>query len=316
LYVYHGHGGGKNGAGARQKLWRPARDARARAAGAPQPIVRPLLQAAEKSLRDYWARVPGLCERARAQILAPLPAFALNRLKSPALALKPSAARSHKAAVRALLRPDARTTFLRLLTYIGALAGLTATAVSFVRSTPITVASDPAPAVEWLSVARPFPAFSLPLPGLAESGHDYALRRHASGGGRQDILSWGALEGAAPHLMVEIYRPGAEFTGFDAIEREFGRLLEGSDAGSIRPAGEMETKFGAMSLVEFSVGPERQCLGFVRAYENQTLQILGWHCVSGSPRSNATSPPARSTALCCWRREASRTCGNYLPAPN
>jgi len=147
----------------------------------PRPIVRPVLQAAKKSLQGYWARVPGLLQ-AGAHILAPLPVFALNRLKSAALALKPGAARSHEAAVRALLRSDARATFLRLFAYIGVLAALATAAFYFVRSTPMTVASDPGPAVEWLFVDKPFPIFSLPLPELAESGYDYDLRRHASGG--------------------------------------------------------------------------------------------------------------------------------------
>ena len=247
----------------------------------PRPIVWPAVQAAKGSLRGYWARVPGLL-LASAQALAPLPVFSLNKLKSAALALKPRVARSREATVRALLRSDARATFLRLFAYIGVLAALAAAALYFVRSTPMTVASNPWPAVEWLSVDKPFPIFSLPLPELSESGYDYALRRHASAGGRQDILTWGELQGTAPHLVVEISRPGAKHARFDDGGREIATRLAAIPAEWIKPAGEMETKFGAVSLVEFSAGPERQCLGFVRAYEDPPVQILGWHCVSGS----------------------------------
>jgi hypothetical protein len=284
-----------------------------------QPVVSVALQAASRYFRlsmryfrdsrqyfrrsrqyfwDHCARVPGLLQ-ANAQILAPLPAFLLNALKCAALAVKPRPARLHKAAIRAaLLRSDASAIFVRVLSYIGALAGLAATAAYFVHAAPATVASDPAPPVEWLYVAKPYPAFSLPLSELAESGHEYAMRRHVSGGGRQDILTWGELEGTSSHLLVEIYRPVAERTGFEAPEHEIAARVEGIDAGSIKPAGEMETKFGAVSLVEFSTKSERQCLGFVRAYDNPQLQILGWHCISGA------APVERELAACALDRLA------------
>jgi hypothetical protein len=208
----------------------------------------------------------------------------LQRLHSLALsaaaALTPGEAWSWEAAVRALLRSNASATFVRLLAYVGALGALALGAAHFVRSTPASV-SLAAPPVEWVQVAKPFPAFHLPMPELADRA-DYSLRRHAIGGGRQDVLTWGEIEGQTPHLMVEVYRPAAELARFDSAEREIATRLEGVDVGSIKPVGEIETKFGAASLVEFSLAkPARQCLGFVRAFGNPQLQILGWHCISG-----------------------------------
>jgi hypothetical protein len=217
------------------------------------------------------------------QALARLPGLLLSALKSWILALKPSEARSHKAAMRALLRSDASTTLVRLLTYVSALGGLALVVTHVMRSVPPVVPADPAPVAEWIQVAKPFPAFSLPMSELADSRYEYAMRRHAAGSGRQDIMTWGTLQGAAPHLMVEIYRPVSELTGFDSAGVEIAARLHGVDmSATIKPAGEMETKFGAMSLVEFSLrNPVRQCLGFTRAYEDPQLQILGWHCVTG-----------------------------------
>jgi hypothetical protein len=170
-------------------------------------------------------------------------------------------------------------------------------AALFVRAAPVRLQAEPRPVTEWRQVAKPFAAFSLSMPELAESGYDYAMRRHVSGGGRQDILSWGALKGATPHLMVEIYRPLAERSGFASAEEEIAARLKGLDAGSVRSSGEMETKFGTMSLVEFSLGaPLRQCLGFVHAYENPRLQILGWHCAS------AAAAVERGLAACALDR--------------
>lgn len=251
----------------------------------PQQGPSPVLQAVRRSCRellDFPAQLPGLLQQS-GQRLARLPGFLWRHLKAPALTSRRSEARSHKAATRALLRSEARATFVRLLAYASAVGALGFSAALFVRAAPVRLQAEPRPVAEWRQVAKPFAAFSLPMPELAESRYEYALRRHVSGGGRQDILSWGALKGATPHLMVEIYRPLAERSGFASAEEEIAARLKGRDAGSLRSAGEMETKFGTMSLVEFSLGaPLRRCLGFVHAYENPQLQILGWHCGSGA----------------------------------
>jgi hypothetical protein len=256
---------------------------------APLPALQqgasPLLQAAGRygqALLNGPARLPALFQ-AGAQSLVRLPALLWPHLKALAPNLRRREARSHKAAIRALLRSEASATLVRLLAYAGALGVLGFAAALFVQSAQIDVQAEPHAAIEWRQVAKPFAAFALRSPELAESGYDYAMRRHASGGGRQDILSWGALKGAMPHLMVEIYRPLAELSGFGSAEAEIAARLQGLDAGSVTPAGQMETKFGAMSLVKFSLGqPLRQCLGFVHAYQDPQLQILGWHCTSGA----------------------------------
>jgi hypothetical protein len=125
------------------------------------------------------------------------------------------------------------------------------------------------------------------------------MRRHLAGGGRADILTWGEMKSRAPHLMVEIYRPGSEREAFEKPEREIAARLEGLDIVALRSTGEMETKFGRASLIEFSLGkPNRQCLGFVRAWRDPFLQILGWQCSRGS------APPERALAACALDRLA------------
>jgi hypothetical protein len=212
-------------------------------------------------------------------------------------ALAPNAERARKAAIRALLRSEASTTFVRLLAYLGAVALLTVAADHALRLAPRLVEGEAPPAVEWLDVAKPFPAFSLPMSELTEVTADYAMRRHLAGGGRADILTFGELKSRAPHLMVEIYRPGSERGAFDKPEAEIAARLAGLDVVSFKRAGEMTTKFGRAVLVEFSLRePNRQCLGFVRAYNDPSLQILGWQCSRGS------APPERALAACALDR--------------
>jgi hypothetical protein len=266
---------------------------------APAPrVTSAVLQAATRYWQDFQARFAALLPLVEARIFTwvsllllrlgslslPQPSRFLRRgARSLATALRRNEARSHRAAVRALLWSDAKSTFVRLLAYIGALAVLAGIAVHLVAPAPSAVAIDPAPVAEWMTVAKPFPAFSLPLSEFGDNGPDYALRRHVAGGGRQDILTWGELKGATPHLMVEIYRPGSELSRFRSAEREIAVRLDGTGASTARLAGEMQTKFGSVALVEFSFGnPARQCLGFARIYRDPQLQILGWHCRSGA----------------------------------
>jgi hypothetical protein len=208
----------------------------------------------------------------------------MAHVQAAALALKPGESWSAKAAVRALFYSEIRGTLLRIVAYLGALGLVAAATAAMLRSSPVAAALEPPPRVEWSAVAKPFPAFALSMPELAEAGFDYSMRRHTSGGGRKDILSWGELGGAGAHLMVEIYRPGAEATPFRDAAQEIAARTEGlTTAASLKPVDGIESKFGPVSLVEFSAGRNstRQCLGFVQSFTQPLLQIAGWYCNGG-----------------------------------
>jgi hypothetical protein len=138
---------------------------------------------------------------------------------------------------------------------------------------------------EWIEIERPFPAFALSIPEAAEVAVAYAIHRHAVGGGRKDILELGDAGGAAPYLHVEIYRPGTEIQTFADPQAE---ILE--NAAALRPAGlrraeqDLASKFGPLTVFFFtaSKGSPRQCLTYVRAFEDPRLQLSGWFCQSGS----------------------------------
>jgi len=234
--------------------------------------------------RIDWDLARARLDRAQARCLAHLRMFAVwLRRSMPALSLKRSEARLHEAAMRAILQSDFSATCARVLAYAGALVLLAVVSAQIFHAAPAATAVEPIAPAEWIDVTKPFPAFALPMTELANSGYGYGMRRHATGGGRRDIMSWGELEGAAPHLMVEVYRPGGEFMPFGAMEDEIAARTGGlADAAAMTPAGQMESKFGPMALVEFTLKPEplRQCLGFARVYDQPRLQILGWYCSS------------------------------------
>lgn len=218
--------------------------------------------------------------------LAPIKPWLSAQAHVLAQALKPRPRETsvRDAAIRAILHSDFSATCVRVFAYLGALAVLAVGMAEIFRSAPVAAGIEPAPRVEWIDVAKPFPAFALPMSELADSGYVYGMRRHAAGGGRRDILSWGDLQGEAPHLMVEVYRPAEEFTRFGSAQREIAARTGGIvSAMTVKPAGTMDSKFGPMSLVEFTVSqdPVRQCVGFMRPFDQPRLQIAGWYCTNG-----------------------------------
>jgi hypothetical protein len=211
----------------------------------------------------------------------------LERLKSVALRLlerrRTAGEGSEKVRVRALLFSEFRDTFPRLLAYVAVLALLGWGTAEFFRAAPVAAAVEPVSRPEWIAVTKPLPAFALSMPELAEAEFSYDIRRHSLGG-RKDVLTWGELSGAGPHLMVEIYRPGTEFTRFADTAREIAARIDGVVAAkNIKPADALESKFGSMPLVEFTAASDgpRQCLGFARPFEHPRLQVIGWYCTSG-----------------------------------
>src|SRR5665213_3907419 len=105
---------------------------------------------------------------------------------------------------------------------MGGIAVLSIVAASFFQSPPVMSVIKPVHRSPWVEIERPFPAFVLSIPEAADVPSSYAIRRHAEGGGRKDILGLGEPDGAAPYLQVEIYRPGTELHRFAGPKDEIG----------------------------------------------------------------------------------------------
>lgn len=186
---------------------------------------------------------------------------------------------------------DIRATVVRLIAYIGALAGLALAAIGFFQSPEGLAALIPAPMEPpparsaWTTVERPYPAFELVMPELAGSDYGYAVQRRVSDAARKDVLSWGDAGTAGPYAMVEIYRPGAAGERFiDASSEVAARIVHYTVTDDVKPQGQIDSKFGAVPLVDFAVAPhghERRCLGFAKPFAQPALQIAGWYCSAG-----------------------------------
>jgi hypothetical protein len=184
---------------------------------------------------------------------------------------------------------DISATIVRILAYIGALAILAIAAASFFRPPAGAAAIQFAPPPEWVNVDRPHPAFELQMPDLMAVGSNYAILRRTADGARKDELSFGDVAAAGPYVMIEVYRPvpaGERF--IDAPSEIAARILPFAVTDDVKPAGQIDSKFGAVPLVDFAIAAQnaphaagRRCLGFAKPFDAPAMQIAGWYCSAG-----------------------------------
>jgi hypothetical protein len=170
---------------------------------------------------------------------------------------------------------------VRLLAYVGGLALLSIAAAQIFQSPPVKSAITPVHKSDWIEIERPFPAFALAIPEAGGQPESYAIRRHAVGFGRKDILGLGEPDGLTPYLQVEIYRPGSERSRFAEPVTAIAEDAAGLAPINLKPVAEpLASKFGPLTVVTFDTakGTTRHCLGFVRAFTDPRLQLSGWFC--------------------------------------
>jgi hypothetical protein len=186
---------------------------------------------------------------------------------------------------------DIRATVVRIVAYMGGLGLLAILAASFFRTEAVVAAMNSEARPDWASIDRPHPAFELQMPEWASSNSDYAIQRRAADGGRKDVLSWGDPTASGPYIMVEIYRPGSTSERFiDASSEIAARIVPFTVTDDVKAAGQLDSKFGKVSLVDFAIaargessghGKSRRCLGFARPFSSPVMQISGWYCSPG-----------------------------------
>jgi hypothetical protein len=171
-------------------------------------------------------------------------------------------------------------TLPRLAAYMGGLAALGYAAVLAVQSLPVTAAITPGPTPDWIEAARPHRAFTANLPELGNPEPRYAIRRHAAGGGRKDILTWGEPDGGV-QLTIEIYRPGSELAQWPDPANPFAAADINLRLNGLEP---MASKFGPLLPLETSApvdGKTERCLGFAHDSTAPRIELSGRLCTRG-----------------------------------
>ena len=177
------------------------------------------------------------------------------------------------------LTREIRAIAVRLLAYICGLAALAVLTAEVFKTAPVVAAIEPAARPEWVTIERPSAAFEAHLPELSEDSR-YTIKRHIRGGGRKDIITFGQPGRTLRYVMLEIYRPGTEFSDFaDPVSEIAARADALATADAVRVSFPMDTKFGKIDTVDFAAGRfGGQCVGFVRNFNAPRLQIAGLSC--------------------------------------
>ncbi|MGO9390800.1 hypothetical protein [Rhodoblastus sp.] len=168
----------------------------------------------------------------------------------------------------------------------------------FPVAAPVREAPPPPPAPVWLEIAKPVRVYDLPAPSLAHEKLDYAARRHATGGGREDLLTFGEFAGKRPFLRLSVYRHGAEKVGAAKVGAEkaadppffvdmarraapLGLSLDHMqlEQTQVTRFGDLET--AALTLSEKNLAREN-CRGFRLVRAEPGLTLAGLACAAGS----------------------------------
>lgn len=187
------------------------------------------------------------------------------------------------------ISPRKRLTFSRALAAVSAATLLAIIAMDLVSPSPAksSASDEPQPRSAWLEIPRTSGAFDLASPLLAGIEQNHLTRRHRTGQGRKDIITFGAAADAAvPFVRVSIYRPGSEGpVSIDPVEAVAAEALDARiDAELKGPAGEVVTKFGGLTTIDMQLktaNSARNCLAASGKFDAPGLGLVIWYCNPG-----------------------------------
>jgi hypothetical protein len=144
----------------------------------------------------------------------------------------------------------------------------------------------------WVNISQPLELFSLDAPELARTALLYEAYRHRTGGGRQDILTFGKLSGEEPFVRLMLYRVGAEGAPQAPLFVELVRSAAAGGLSIVRSLApeDIATRFGDFETSDVDLvaaaGTPTPCLGFRGVTLNGNFRITGFACgVQAKPLS-------------------------------
>ncbi|WOJ90548.1 hypothetical protein RZS28_04425 [Methylocapsa polymorpha] len=153
----------------------------------------------------------------------------------------------------------------------------------------------PPPLPAWIEISHAAQVFGLEAPELAKETKSYEARRHRTGGGRQDVLTFGGVNGDAPRLRLTIYRVGEEATPdaaffVDLARRaaEMGRAITRATQPTALP-----TRLGVFEAASLNLAQNDEsdsaCIGFRMINAAPKLRITGFACGGANPAAIVAS---------------------------
>jgi hypothetical protein len=178
--------------------------------------------------------------------------------------------------------------FLRASIFLAIFGGTAVLGYDFIGSTPAASSATPTPEAHpaWIDVPRAAGAFAVEMQGLDPGQASYLVRRHRDGGGRKDLMTFGAAADKNAYVRIELYRPGREGEAIadplDAVATLAGDSR--IDAELSETSSTLNTKFGELSVIDMNVtgadGP-RACVAVAGAWGDPRLGLVAWWCNAG-----------------------------------
>jgi hypothetical protein len=159
-----------------------------------------------------------------------------------------------------------------------------------------------APLPAWIDIANPAELFRLEAPEFTKQTKIYTARRHRTGGGRQDILALGDLNGAGPFFRIVLYRVGEEATPPAAFFVDLARRAAETGHAitfAAQPTA-LPTRIGIFEAADLSLtragSADTSCLGF-RIGDAAKLRLAGFAC-GGEKDAAAATFMSKATLAC------------------
>ncbi|MFZ4532003.1 MAG: hypothetical protein ACOYOJ_09340 [Alsobacter sp.] len=138
----------------------------------------------------------------------------------------------------------------------------------------------------WMPVSRPIPMFALDSVVFGREARRLEARRHATGGGREELHLLGTPGAAGGHARIMLYRPGSESPTPGTFYLDLARRAAEAGLPVARSAMPipMMTKFGPAETADVVLGSgatAQACLAFRLIAEDTELRMSGWACGSG-----------------------------------
>ena len=117
---------------------------------------------------------------------------------------------------------------------------------------------------------------------------------------RKDVLSFGDPAASGPYVVFEIYRPGSAGERFIDRRARSARIVAFTVTDDVKSAGQLDSKFGALSLVDFAIAAPRTnrthaAVSASCGRSTPFMQLSGWYCSPGEEVVDRASSAARST---------------------
>jgi hypothetical protein len=140
----------------------------------------------------------------------------------------------------------------------------------------------------WLDISKPLQIYGLAAPQLAREKFAYAARRHSTGGGREDLLTFGEFAGKKWFFRLSAYRHGQEWAAeapfFVDMARRAAPLGLSLDHATLERAE--KTRFGDLETAELTLSENTfargNCRGFRLVRAEPGLTLAGLACAPGA----------------------------------